>query len=72
MDVQSLDAVGQMAGIGGLLLFRDTIRKNIFATLSPVEAYRLLWLTAILVWTTIPASRRVTEDGSSQGAAWHL
>jgi|SRR5713226_6076914 len=48
MELPTLKLFGQIAGIGGLalgiflLLFRDVIRKNIFPTLSPEHAYRLI------------------------------
>lgn len=57
MEAEVLKSVGAIAGIGGialgvfLLLFRDIIRKNIFPTLPPQEAYRLLRLIAIAVWS---------------------
>jgi len=52
-----LKIVGQAAGIGGLalgvflLLFRDIIRRNIFPKLPTAEAYRLLRLITIAVWS---------------------
>jgi len=48
MEEHVLQAVGKVAGIGGIalgvfmLLFREVIRKNIFPTLSDDEAYRLI------------------------------
>ncbi|WP_192253571.1 hypothetical protein [Mesorhizobium silamurunense] len=57
MDAAVLKAVGQVAGIGGLalgvflLLFREIIRKKIFPKLPPAEAYRLLRLIVIAVWS---------------------
>jgi hypothetical protein len=57
MDADVLKIVGQVAGIGGLalgvflLLFRDIIRKNIFPKLPPAEAYRLLRLITVAVWS---------------------
>jgi hypothetical protein len=57
MDAGLLKAVGQVAGIGGLalgvflLLFREIIRKKIFPKLPPVEAYRLLRLITVAVWS---------------------
>jgi hypothetical protein len=57
MDVDILRTAGQIAGIGGLALgvllivFRDIIRKNIFPTLPPQEAYRLLRLITLAVWS---------------------
>ena len=56
MDAELLKAVGQIAGIGGLalgvflLLFRDIIRKTIFPQLTRRDGYRLLRLTAVLVF----------------------
>ncbi len=57
MDADVLKIVGQVAGIGGLalgvflLLFRDIIRKNIFPELPPADAYRLLRLITMAVWS---------------------
>jgi hypothetical protein len=57
MGVDILKILGQVAGIGGLalgvllLLFRDIIRKNIFPRLPPAEAYRLLRLITVAVWS---------------------
>jgi hypothetical protein len=57
MDAAVLKAVGQVAGIGGLalgvflLLFREIIRKKIFPKLPPAEAYRLLRLITLAVWS---------------------
>jgi len=57
MDSEILKAAGQAAGIGGvalgtfLLLFRDIIRKNIFPTLSTSDAYRLLLLISVAIWS---------------------
>ena len=57
MDASVLEVVGRVAGIGGvalgvfLLLFRDIIRKNIFPRLPAAEAYRLLRLITIAVWS---------------------
>ena len=57
MDADVLKIVGQVAGIGGLALgvflrlFRDIIRKNIFPKLPPAEAYRLLRLITVAVWS---------------------
>jgi len=48
VETHLLEAVGKIAGIGGialgvfLLLFRDVIRKNIFPKLSDELAYRLI------------------------------
>jgi hypothetical protein len=57
MEADILKAVGQIAGIGGLalgvflLLFRDIIRKNIFPKMPAPEAYRLLRLITVAVWS---------------------
>ncbi len=57
MDAEVLKTVGQVAGIGGLalgvflLLFREIIRKSIFPTLTKAHAYRLLTLSAVLIWS---------------------
>jgi hypothetical protein len=57
MDTGILKIAGQVAGIGGLalgvflLLFREIIRKNIFPKLPPAEAYRLLRLITVAVWS---------------------
>ena len=57
MDIELLKTVGQIAGIGGLalgvflFLFRDLIRKAIFPTLKKEDAYKLLRLVAVLVWS---------------------
>lgn len=57
MDAKILEALGQVAGIGGialgvfLLLFRDVIRQKIFPQLTKNQAYRLLRLTLVLVWS---------------------
>jgi hypothetical protein len=46
-----------VAGIGGvslgvfLLLFRDIIQKSIFPTLASAQAYRLLQLITVAVWS---------------------
>ena len=57
MDTELLKVVGQVAGIGGLalgvflLLFREVIRKRIFPMLPPAQAYRLLRLIIVAVWS---------------------
>ncbi len=57
MDAELLKTLGQIAGLGGialgvfLFLFREIIRKSIFPTLKKDDAYRLLRLIAILIWT---------------------
>ena len=57
VEVEVLEMVGKIAGIGGialgvmLLLFRELIRKSIFPTLKKDDAYRLLKLMVVLVWS---------------------
>ena len=57
MDVGLLKSLGQIAGIGGIalgvffFLFRDLIRKSIFPKLNQADAYRLLRLISVLVWS---------------------
>jgi hypothetical protein len=80
VDIEALEIVGQVAGIGGLalgvflLLFREIIRKNIFPRLPPPEAYRLLRLIAIAVWSVaivgigawVYTSQRPKKDSSAE------
>lgn len=57
MEASVLKIVGQVAGIGGLalgvllLLFRQVIAKNIFASLTKEQSYRLLRLILTFVWS---------------------
>jgi hypothetical protein len=57
MDAELLKTLGQTLGIGGLalgiffLLFREVIRKSIFPTLKKDDAYRLLRLISVLIWS---------------------
>jgi hypothetical protein len=57
MDAELLKTLGQALGIGGLalgiffLLFREIIRKSIFPTLKKDDAYRLLRLISVLIWS---------------------
>jgi hypothetical protein len=57
MEAELLKAAGQIAGIGGLALgvllivYRDIVRKKIFPKLPPAEAYRLLRLITVAVWS---------------------
>ena len=57
MEAEILEALGQVAGIGGialgvlLLVFRDVVRKAIFPKLSPDHGYRLLRLIVVSVWS---------------------
>lgn len=57
MDANLMEVVGKIAGIGGialgvfLLLFRDIIQKKIFPQLTKKQAFHLLVLISILVWS---------------------
>jgi ABC-type antimicrobial peptide transport system permease subunit len=57
MNSDILKVLGQFAGIGGvslgvlLIIFKGIIAKNIFPTLRREDAYNLLKLISILVWT---------------------
>jgi hypothetical protein len=57
MDAELLKTLGQILGIGGLavgiffLLFREIIRKSIFPMLKKDDAYRLLRLISVLIWS---------------------
>jgi|SRR5215470_6374273 len=57
MDTDLLKTLGQILGIGGLalgvffLLFRELIRKSIFPMLKKDDAYKLLRLISVLVWS---------------------
>ena len=57
MQAEILEALGQIAGIGGialgvlLLVFRDVVRKAIFPRLTPDHGYRLLRLIIVSVWS---------------------
>jgi hypothetical protein len=57
MDTDLLKTLGQILGIGGValgvffLLFREVLRKSIFPTLKKDDAYRLLRLIAVLIWS---------------------
>ena len=57
MDVELLKNLGEALGIGGValgiffLLYREVIRKKIFPTLKKDDAYRLLRLITVLIWS---------------------
>ena len=74
IEAEVLETVGKIAGIGGLalgvmlLLFRDLIRKSIFPTLKKDDAYRLLRLITVLVWSVaIARDRRMALGGGRHG-----
>jgi hypothetical protein len=57
VEADILKTVGQTAGIGGialgvlLIVFRNMLSKTIFPKLPTAEAYRLLRLIAMAVWS---------------------
>lgn len=57
VEAEILRTTGQIAGIGGLalgvllIILRDIIRKKIFPKLPPAQAYRLLRLITLAVWS---------------------
>ena len=57
MNAELLKTLGEALGIGGValgiffLLFREVIRKKIFPTLKRDDAYRLLRLITVLIWS---------------------
>ncbi len=57
MSLELFRIAGQIAGIGGLaigtflILFREIIRKKIFPNLARTQAYKLLRLMVILIWS---------------------
>lgn len=61
MDSQIIKIAGQIAGIGGLglgvflLLFREVVRLKIFPQLGRREAYRIIVLMLVLVWSVAVA-----------------
>ncbi len=85
MSTDILRVAGQIAGIGGLalgvllVLFREVIRKNIFPNLETGQAFSLLKLIVILVWTVALAGIgawvyvTVTANGTEtpEGAPTH-
>ena len=56
MKAEILEALGQIAGVGGialgalLLVYQEIVRKAIFPTLTPERAYRLLRLIIVSFW----------------------
>src|SRR5215470_3116592 len=57
MNAELLKTLGEALGIGGValgiffLLYREVIRKKIFPTLKKDDAYRLLRLITVLIWS---------------------
>jgi hypothetical protein len=66
----SLVELGKIAGIAGialgvfLTLYRDILRKKIFARLPAAESYRLLRLIIVLTWTIAVIGMGVWWQGS--------
>jgi hypothetical protein len=77
MDAGLLKTLGQVLGIGGLalgiffLLFRDIIRKSIFPTLKKDDAYRLLRLISVLIWSVAVIGIGAWIWGDRKAAAAH-
>jgi hypothetical protein len=75
MDAELLKTLGQVLGIGGLalgiffLLFREIIRKSIFPTLKKDDAYRLLRLISVLIWSVGVIGLGAWIWGDRNGAA---
>lgn len=76
MELQLLENLGKIAGIGGislgvfLLLFRDLLRKKIFPTLTNDQAFRLLRTVVLLTWSIALAGIGAwvwTETRSDEG-----
>ena len=57
MTPEILKVVGQVAGVAGvalgvlLLVFREFLRKTIFAKLTKEQSYKLLRLLLVLTWS---------------------
>jgi hypothetical protein len=53
----SLEALAQIAGIGGIalgafiLIFRDVLRKNFFSQMTSDQSYRVVMTIVVLTWT---------------------
>lgn len=56
MNENLLKTLGQISGLGGLVLgvfliiFRDVLRKSLFTRLSPTQSYRTIRLVLLLTW----------------------
>lgn len=74
MEAGLLKTLGQIAGIGGIslgvffLLFRDLIRKKIFPQLPEPDAFKLLVLISVLVWSVALAGIGAWVWGGKQAA----
>ena len=57
MSADAIASLGKVAGVAGialgvlLLVFRDVLRRTVFAALNPQNSYRLLRLIIVLTWS---------------------
>jgi hypothetical protein len=71
----AVKTLGQILGIGGValgvffLLFRELIRKSIFPMLKKDDAYRLLRLISVLVWSVAVIGLAAWDLGQSNSAS---
>jgi hypothetical protein len=80
MDLEVLQMLGQVAGIGGialgvfLLLFRDVIRKKIFPKLTKKQGYHVILVCMILSWSVAIAgiAAWVLTTTKTEGASHKL
>lgn len=75
MDADLLKTLGHILGIGGValgvffLLFREFLRKSIFPMMKKDDAYRLLRLIAVLIWSVAPVGIAAWFWGDRIGTA---
>jgi hypothetical protein len=77
MDAELLKTLGETLGIAGValgiffLLFREVIRKSIFPKLEKADAYRLLRLVTVLIWSVavIGIAAWVWGNGRTSGGS---
>jgi hypothetical protein len=73
MSGEILRTLGSIAGIGGialgvmLLVFRDIIRKKVFAQLTRAQSYDLLRLVTVLTWSVAVLGIAAWAWGGSVG-----
>ncbi len=57
MELQALETLGKVAGIGGiavgvmLLVFRDALRKSILSKMTRQQSFRIVTMSMVLVWS---------------------
>jgi len=57
LDIEVLKTFGQVAGLAGisigvlLIVFRDILKKKIFANLTKSQSFRLIALMTVLTWS---------------------